>query len=246
VQRLLLRKEELMNLLGVLSLLLLSSCLPSAGKSKLNFATQSLAATRNAESTRRGPVNADPSTGTGTGTGTGTSTGTAAFEEIKKNILVPYNCLDCHRYMKEEAGFLTKVKPGDPDKSIVYLAVLNGDMPEVIPHKPIKAPQLVQSDLDLLRKYILSLKRPMGVSFEMVKSKILEPYQCLLCHRRMTDEVEFLQNVVRGKAEESAVFQVAKDGSMPPKKSPRRPELKGEPVSTEDLELLRKYIDALK
>jgi mono/diheme cytochrome c family protein len=79
---------------------------------------------------------------------------------------------------------------------------------------------------------------PEKVSFEELKGKILKPY-CIDCHhiREFNDESGVQKYVVPGDAGNSVFYQVIKDGSMP-KYSP--------PLSTEELEFVRSYIESLK
>jgi hypothetical protein len=212
-----------MKSLSLLALIFLASCLPSPGKSRLNFNVKTTTPALNPE-----------------------TVDSKEFLEIKEKILIPYNCLDCHKGMAQEKIFLKKIVKGDPAKSRIYNSVEEGWMPKRVPGRSIKGEKLTPAELELIKNYIHNLN-PNAITFETIKNKILIPYQCLVCHASMKDEQKLLtpKRVVRGNAEESKLFQLLKNGSMPAK-SPAHPEVKGDPLTTKDLEIVREYIDALK
>lgn len=74
------------------------------------------------------------------------------------------------------------------------------------------------------------------ITFETLKNKILTPY-CIACHKGFAEEKKLLKKVEPGDPEESELFQVVKDGSMP-KDVP--------PLTSQELDLVRRYIVGLK
>lgn len=66
---------------------------------------------------------------------------------------------------------------------------------------------------------------------------ILDPHKCSKCHKGEQGEKKMLSTIIPGNADDSKFFQVLVDGSMP-KNNP--------PLSTLELEYVRKYIENLK
>ena len=74
----------------------------------------------------------------------------ATFEQIRNEILVP-KCLECHKWVRDEARVKRKLVPGNPDDSELFQVVESGEMPE-------DAPPLSTRELELIRSYINSIK----------------------------------------------------------------------------------------
>jgi hypothetical protein len=150
-----------------------------------------------------------------------------AFTSLKSGVLTA-QCLTCHGTWKAEAVFVSRgIVPGDPEGSSKYQSVLSGRMPKNKPH-------LTQGQMDLFKNYILSLKKTDSPSFAEFKAKVLEPNKCLKCHALMRNEDAVLKYVKKGDAENSKLFKVVLDGSMP-KNSPA--------LTTAEIELVRDYIN---
>ncbi len=94
------------------------------------------------------------------------------------------------------------------------------------------------SDSDHGPARVQSESLPERISFEELKEKVLQPY-CIDCHhiREFTNEAGVLKYVVPGDADNSVFYQVIKDGSMPKYSMP---------LSTEELEFVRTYIESLR
>lgn len=73
----------------------------------------------------------------------------ATFEQIRNEILVP-KCLECHKWVRDEARVKRRIVPGNADESELFQVVESGEMPE-------DAPPLSSRELELLRSYINSL-----------------------------------------------------------------------------------------
>lgn len=71
------------------------------------------------------------------------------YAALRKNVLVPAKCLDCHDEFNSENGVLKYVAPGDPEHSPLYLESANGDMPP-----PGSGPKLTDQSLAVIRAYI--------------------------------------------------------------------------------------------
>jgi len=70
------------------------------------------------------------------------------------------------------------------------------------------------------------------LSFNDLKERIIVPH-CLTCHKRSGTEEGIEKWIVPGDPENSKIYQVIKNGTMPKK---------AEPLSTADLEFVRQYI----
>lgn len=60
-------------------------------------------------------------------------------------------CKACHAWSTNEAAVRSRIVPGNPQASRVYLRVEDGSM-------PLGGPELTLEQLDLLRRYILELE----------------------------------------------------------------------------------------
>ena len=89
-----------------------------------------------------------------------------------------------------------------------------------------------RSGLEFSERFTDNLEIDKLLRFEDLKSRIIEPH-CLTCHKRSGTEDGIAKWVVPGNPEESKLYQVIKDGRMPKKAAP---------LSTADLEFVRKYI----
>lgn len=74
------------------------------------------------------------------------------------------------------------------------------------------------------------------VTFDVLKQKLLLP-NCVVCHKGLVNEEKLLGWVVPGKPEESKLYQVIKEGSMPKKAAA---------LDTRYLDLVSRYIDSVK
>jgi hypothetical protein len=164
------------------------------------------------------------------------------FEDLKRNILAPKQCLRCHSEYATEAGLAEVVKAGIPEESELYLQIRDGLMPK-------EAPPLSPNNLEYVRLYILQLKEkpvelpvdgPKGeISFEELSQRIIRPY-CLECHKRWTEYDRVKKHIVPGNSEESNFYVEIEIESMPPKDEGKLP------LSLEDKEFVKRYIDTLK
>jgi hypothetical protein len=73
------------------------------------------------------------------------------------------------------------------------------------------------------------------VTFVSLKEKIFEP-RCVKCHKWILDEIEVQSRLKPGSPETSDLFLQVESGDMPPK---------GDDLTTEQLEMLRQYINSL-
>jgi hypothetical protein len=71
------------------------------------------------------------------------------FEQIKNEILVP-KCLECHKWVRDEARVKRRIVPGIAEQSELFQSVESGEMPE-------DAAPLSTRELEMLRSYINSL-----------------------------------------------------------------------------------------
>lgn len=73
------------------------------------------------------------------------------------------------------------------------------------------------------------------VSYAQLSQSILQP-KCFRCHVEFRQETGVRQQVVPGNPQESALFQMVENGTMP---------LGGPPLSTRELEIVRSYIEGI-
>jgi uracil-DNA glycosylase len=74
------------------------------------------------------------------------------------------------------------------------------------------------------------------VNFEDLKREVLVPH-CIGCHKRMDTEEGLARYIVPGQPEQSKLFLAIENGSMPKRANP---------LSTEYLEFVRRYIENIK
>ena len=74
------------------------------------------------------------------------------------------------------------------------------------------------------------------VTFEVLKQKLLTPH-CIACHRGAASEENVLDWVTEGKPEESDLYRVIKDGSMPKRAAA---------LDSRYLDLVVRYIESVK
>lgn len=169
-------------------------------------------------------------------------TGPIGFEDLKRNILEPKQCLRCHSDYATESGLSAVVKAGAPEESLLFTSVQTGQMPK-------DAPPLNSNNLEYVRLYILQLAKtpvtptlpvndePKGeISFEQLSQRIIRPY-CIECHKRWTEYDKLKKHVKPGLSEESNFYNEIAAGTMP-EDAP--------PLSLEDQEFVKRYIDTLK
>ncbi|HXH29849.1 MAG TPA: hypothetical protein VNJ01_03450 [Bacteriovoracaceae bacterium] len=72
--------------------------------------------------------------------------------------------------------------------------------------------------------------------FEALKTAVLVPH-CIGCHAGMEEESKVKEFITAGSPDESVLFLMVKDGSMPKGKPP---------LNSEELEKVRLYIESLK
>ena len=72
------------------------------------------------------------------------------FSSVQKSILGP-KCVECHKWAGDEAKVLSRIVPGDPDRSKLFRSVESGRMPK-------GAAPLSTRELEVLRAYISALR----------------------------------------------------------------------------------------
>lgn len=173
------------------------------------------------------------------------------FGELKTKVL-DTKCLSCHAKWKDEVGFQAKhITIGDPDHSKIFDSVKSARMPKGaklsngtrLPVKPLSS-----SELELFYNYIQNAKKVnVVVTFEELNTKVIVP-KCLNCHKKWIDEPSFLlKYVTPGDAEKSKMYLSVKNEKMP--KAPKNPDGtpgKVIPLSNDDQELIRNYINGMK
>ncbi len=166
-------------------------------------------------------------------------TGPISFEDLKRNILEPKQCIRCHKAYATEEGLSEVVKEGKPEESELFSQLRSGLMPK-------DAPPLSSNNLEYVRLYILNLKQklppplinePIGeISFKELSERIIKPH-CIECHKRWTEYDRVKKQIVPGNALESNFYNEIAAGTMP-EDAP--------PLSLEDQEFVKRYIDTLK
>lgn len=110
------------------------------------------------------------------------------FEILKKEILTPFKCLECHQEFNQESGFLPFLVPGDAKNSRVYKLVANGAMPP-----PQSGPRLSEFYLGMMSLYINGLNQPsptptpgpapgLEPKWSSLRDKLFS-VSCMPCHR---------------------------------------------------------------
>ena len=75
----------------------------------------------------------------------------AAFKKLNETVLKPQGCIFCHKdWTASEMQLLTKVVPGEPFSSSLYLRMEDGTM-------PLGGPPVGKEDLELVEAYIRQL-----------------------------------------------------------------------------------------
>lgn len=216
------------TLLSTLLLVLVSSCLPKLDKTSLKFEVPKI------------PQNQEA------------STEGISFESLKTEVLAP-KCLGCHKAWADEAIFQDdgRMIIGDADNSKVFQMVKTGRMP-VGPKLPeggrAKVPPLDSAELNKVLQYINHTKAVFTkVTFEELKTKVLEP-KCIVCHKKWSTEEEFLKrHITPGNATTSKLYDSVMAPRMP--KSPLNEDGTVNPVvplSKAETKLIRNYINNLK
>ena len=71
------------------------------------------------------------------------------------------------------------------------------------------------------------------ISFETLKSRVLDSYSCTQCHRWANDKNSFNAKIESNIPEDNLLYKLVKQGDMP---------LRERAVTNEDLEILENYI----
>ncbi len=162
---------------------------------------------------------------------------TPQFTALREGLLEA-NCINCHEHKgyRLEKNFQKRIRPGQGHKSRKYLSVVEGKMPK-------GRPALSLEQANMIKDYINSLKtvdRGPYVEFK----KVLDRNKCLGCHGMWENEEEIMRVIKRGIPEESALYKVLIDRTMPPASTdPQKPT---KYMSEEDMALVRDFIITLK
>lgn len=74
-----------------------------------------------------------------------------SYEQIKKNIIEPFGCVNCHGWARTEIGIKEKLVEGEPFSSRIYTKIEDGSMPPF-------GGTVDKTRLELLEQYIRDLK----------------------------------------------------------------------------------------
>lgn len=72
------------------------------------------------------------------------------FKVLTENVLD--KCVICHKSWTAEEKFAKHIKENDPEKSPLYLTVVEGKMPK-------KGPKLTEREQEIIKNYILNLRK---------------------------------------------------------------------------------------
>lgn len=167
------------------------------------------------------------------------------YSQIKSQILQPH-CLSCHSSAATETGLKKWIVTGDPDHSIFFTEVENGNMPQ-------NASPLSTKDLQMIRMYIENMKTSSTtptptptptpsptptpttprISYTEVKTRILTPYGCTSCHSVGTEAKLASKWINTTSPEKSSFYTSVKSGYMPQG---------GRDVTAEDQAFILKYV----
>lgn len=154
------------------------------------------------------------------------------FSTVKSKILQPH-CISCHSNASTESGISSWIVKGHPDQSKLFTEVESGSMPK-------NQSPLSTADLELLRAYITQLDTgtttpapapaptptptptpaptpapsPGLITYQQVKSRILDPYGCTSCHSVGT-EARLARWIDTTNPSQSSFYTSVKSGSMP-------------------------------
>jgi mono/diheme cytochrome c family protein len=185
-----------MKMLSLAMLFILTSCLPSLGKTSLVFDDGAI-------STK--PLVADGEAVT--------------FEVLKEKLLVPH-CIACHKGAALEEKVLGWVVEGKPDDSELYQVIKDGSMPKKAAALDSRYLDLVVRYIESVKSpEVPTTAVVVAGSFEEVKQKILVPH-CLKCHQDVANEKVLMEWITPAKPEESPFYLAIKSGEMPQESSP--------------------------
>lgn len=160
---------------------------------------------------------------------TKTEVPTTPKEKSIKTVLS--QCIGCHDDMDAEERLLNYITPGEPEKSPLFLLTEDGSM-------PMGGDPLPTDELEIIKDYIINL-RPAAdavVTFTQLKAEILQPFNCLQCHKKMDTEESLAKWIDKSKPENSKLYLRVKDRSMPKN---------GRPLNTDEIDKVLNYITAL-
>lgn len=147
------------------------------------------------------------------------------FRNLSANILET-KCVSCHKNFAIEENMLKYIDGNNPDTSILFQVVKDGSMPK-------RARPLTTVELEMVRMYIEKVEVIRNVSFEELRTQILEP-KCLSCHKKSGDEQFVMDRWVDKKSPfSSSLYKATKSGRMPKN---------SEPLSVEEMKLIKGYL----
>lgn len=172
------------------------------------------------------------------------SQGKISFSLLQSSVLAP-QCLRCHAWMADEEEVLSRVVPGSPQTSPLFLLVQSGAM-------PVGGPELSDQEKEAISQFIIGLSEPGPPTpdptplptpsppakpydeelFAQMKSEILMP-RCLACHAWINQDEQLFARLSAGDPEGSKLYAFVANNSMP---------LGGPPLETEDKDLIRDFI----
>ncbi|WPU66885.1 hypothetical protein [Peredibacter starrii] len=147
------------------------------------------------------------------------------FKVLSEEILVP-KCISCHKGFTDETRILKHVKENDPEISPLFQSVKTGRMPK-------KAPPLESRELEIVRRYVESVRIERVVTYDELKEKILVP-KCIECHKKSGEETNIMRWIDQENPSESKLIKATESGRMP-KNNPK--------LSAYELNLIRNYLN---
>jgi hypothetical protein len=150
------------------------------------------------------------------------------FKSLSANVL-ENKCFGCHKSFKVQDNMQKYINGNDPDTSKLFEVVKNGTMPK-------KAPPLTSLELEMVRAYIMNVEVIEKVSFQELKTQILDP-KCISCHKKKVDEASIKGWLDVKSPFTSKLYLATKSGSMP-KKAPH--------LTKEEMMIIKGYLKSFK
>lgn len=133
------------------------------------------------------------------------------FESFRASILET-KCIGCHADFANEDNLLPYIDTNNPDESLLFQVVKDGSM-------PMNAAPLTTLELEMVRSYIQNLQVVKLISFNELKTQILEP-KCLSCHKKMGDEENVKRWIDLAAPMKSKLYTTTLSGRMPKNAAP--------------------------
>ena len=139
------------------------------------------------------------------------------FSVLQSTLLAPH-CIRCHAWVSDEEQIIKRIVPGNADLSPLFTQVSSGSMPKGEGRLPQSFIDMLRKYIEGARSTQIPVPPPpigSKVTFLEIQKKILEPH-CINCHDNWdNNEKEFIKKIATNNASESVVFKQIDSGDMP-------------------------------